>query len=176
MPGFLWNATVRTPLALHLRILDAYLGGEGSGRVSLMSVLPIAADTGVAELNAAALHRFLAEAAWYPTALLPACGVHWSAISDHAALATLTDRGLTVSLEFRFNDSGEVTGIYTPSRYRRIGNAYQPEPWEGRFARYERRAGMRIPTFGEVGWYDAHEWRAAWRGELLHADYRFESR
>lgn len=35
--------------------------------------------------------RFLAEAMWYPTTLLPSQGVHWEDIDATSARATLTD-------------------------------------------------------------------------------------
>ena len=80
------------------------------GRVSLFSAFTLSSSANIPELNSGALHRYLAEAVWYPTALLPQAGVQWSPIDEHSALATLTDNGETVSLEFRFNDAGEVTG------------------------------------------------------------------
>ena len=49
--------------------------------------------------------------------LLPSAALRWSAIDENTALATVTDNGVTVSLEFRFDDAGEVAGIYTPARW-----------------------------------------------------------
>src|SRR6056297_3240225 len=97
--GFIWNAEVEAPLNAHLRVLDSYIAGVGSGRVSLFSAFPVASDIGSAELNSGALHRYLAEAVWYPTALLPESGVAWTPIDDESAMAVLTSGGITVSLE-----------------------------------------------------------------------------
>jgi hypothetical protein len=94
------------------------------------------------ELNAAALHRYLAEAVWYPTALRPHAGLSWAAIDQRSALATLTDAGVTVTLEFRFGANDEVTGVYTPGRYRQVGRRFELTPWEGHFSNYS--ATMRI--------------------------------
>ncbi|HEX7720098.1 MAG TPA: DUF6544 family protein, partial [Woeseiaceae bacterium] len=104
--GFVWNAKVAMPLATHVRVVDSYIAGVGGGRVTLLSAIAVAAEAGVPELNSGALHRYLAEAVWYPTALLPQSGVTWSPVDDRTALATVTDRGTTVSLEFRFNNDG----------------------------------------------------------------------
>jgi hypothetical protein len=172
-PGFVWTADVAMPLGTHVRVIDSYIGGVGSGRVSFLSGLPLSSQSGAAELNSGALHRYLAEAVWYPTALLPQAGVSWSPISDDAALATLTDKETTVSLEFRFNDIGEVTGIYSPGRFGRFRDGYKRLPWEGHFSYYEVRAGMRVPTFAEVGWYDSEEWQPVWKGNLIHVAYEF---
>ncbi len=172
-PGFIWNAKVVMPLATHVRVLDSYSNGNGSGRVSLLSALAVASESDTPELNSGALHRYLAEAVWYPTALLPQSGVHWTPINDLAALATLKDRGTTVSLEFRFNETGEVTGIYSPGRFGRFDGGYKQVPWEGHFFKYEMHSGIRIPTYGDVGWYDTGAWQAVWKGNLVDVHYEF---
>ncbi len=169
--GFLWNARIVLPAAMHLRVLDGYIDGEGSGRVSLMSAFAVATDSGLPELNAGALHRYLAEAVWYPTALLPAAGVSWRAIDDHSALATLSDRGTTVSLEFRFGEDGAVTGIHTPARFGHFDGAWREAPWEGRFSDYIDHAGMRIPRQGEVGWHEGGALRIVWEGTVVNVRY-----
>ena len=69
--GFLWNARVTVAPLLHVRVRDAFNEGEDSGQVGLFSVFTIAGDAGSTEMNSGSLHRFLAEAVWYPTALLP---------------------------------------------------------------------------------------------------------
>ncbi|MGE3924668.1 MAG: DUF6544 family protein, partial [Lautropia sp.] len=112
--GFVWSAKVEMPLATHVRVEDSYIAGAGSGRVSLLSAFAVASEASTPELDSGALHRYLAEAVWYPTALLPQSGVVWSPIDDRTAMATLTDNGTSVSLEFRFSENGEVAGIYSP--------------------------------------------------------------
>jgi hypothetical protein len=173
--GFLWNAKVEMPLATHVRVLDSYIAGIGLGRVSLLSSYGIASEAGTPELNSGALHRYLAEAVWFPTTLLPQSGVEWSPLNDHSALATLNDRGMTVSLEFRFNEVGEVTGIYSAGRFGRFNGEYKKAPWQGHFRDYQVQAGMRIPLYGEVGWYDDRGLQLVWKGHIIAAQYEFES-
>ncbi len=98
-----------------------------------MSAITLAHDEDIRELNSGDLHRYLAEAVWYPTALLPDTGVKWSEVDDNTAIAILTDSGITVSLEFRFNHVGEVTGIYTPKRSGRFNGEYELHPWKEHF-------------------------------------------
>ena len=172
--GFVWQAKVGMPFAAHVRILDSYIAGIGAGRVSFLSAFAVASAAGAPELNSGALHRYFAEAVWCPTALLPQSGVVWSPMNDHAAMATLTDRGTTVSLEFRFNEVGEVTGIYSPGRFGRFDSGYKRVPWEGHFRDYQVRAGMRVPLYGEVGWYDNGALQLVWKGNIMDAQYELE--
>ena len=172
--GFLWNAKVEMPLGTHVRVLDSYSAGVGSGRASLLSAFAIASEVGVPELNSGALHRYLAEAVWFPTALLPLSGVTWSPIDDYSALATLVDGSTTVSLEFRFNDVGEVTGIYSDGRFGSFDGKYRRVPWEGHFRGYQAQGGMRIPLYGEVGWYDNGVLQLVWKGDIKNVQYEFE--
>lgn len=173
-PGFIWNAKVETPFATHVRVLDSYTTGVGSGRVSLLSAFAIASESGVPELNLGALHRYLAESVWFPTALLPGSGVIWSPINDHSAMATITDRGTTVSLEFWFNEVGEAIGIYSPGRFGIFDGGYKQVPWEGHFRDYQVRAGMRVPLYGEVGWYIDGALQIVWKGDLVDVQYELE--
>ena len=168
--GFVWNARVTMAPLLHVRVRDTLIAGRGAGHVSLLSAVPVAADAGTLEMHYGSLHRFLAEAVWYPAALLPGPQLRWSPIDAQRALATLTDHGVSVSLEFRFADSGEVTGIYTPARWGTFGGGYERHPWEGHFRNYERRHGVLVPGEGDVGWYIGDEWRAVWRGTVTAFD------
>lgn len=171
-PGFFWDARVQLPLGLHLEIRDAYNQGAGYGAVALLSALTLAADSAGTELTAGALHRYLAEAVWYPVALFPSACLTWTPISSTKAQATLTDGPVVVSLQFWFNQAGEVTGIYTPCRWGRFDGHYEQRPWEGHFARYEDREGILVPTAGEVGWYEAGELALVWRGTILSLESR----
>ena len=172
-PGFVWQAKVNVRPGFYVSVVDSYHRGVGAGRVSLLGALPVAQAESVAELNAGALHRYLAEAVWYPTALLPQAGVQWTALNDNAAIATLTDNGVTVSLEFRFNDIGEVTGIYTDGRFGQFDGGYRKTPWQGAFANYQLVEGMRVPHYGEVGWIIDGKLELVWKGELDNVRYVF---
>lgn len=165
-PGFVWKARVSMPLGSHVRVLDRYVDGRGGVRASVLSAWPVTDESATPELNAGALHRYLAEAVWAPGALLPSAGVRWTPLSDRSALATLADRGHEVALEFRFNAAGEVESVYTPARWGRFEGHYRQARWEGRFRDYRRIDGVLVPHHGEVGWYEGPTWQPVWRGRL----------
>ncbi|GAC19997.1 DUF6544 family protein [Paraglaciecola arctica] len=164
--GFVWNARVKLPFGIHILVLDSYSFGVGSGRVSLMSAFVVSSTSNEPELNSGALHRYLAESVWYPTALLPQSGVSWVSKDERSAVATLKDHSIEVSLEFRFNDADEVIAVYSPGRYGRFDGEYRKVGWEGHFSNYREQDGFLIPGRGEVGWYDAGELQLVWKGEI----------
>lgn len=171
--GFVWDARVEIAPLLHLRVRDAYVDGEASGRVALLSAIPLGSQAGRPEVNSGSLHRYLAEAVWYPTALLPGGGLRWEPIGTTKALATLTHGGVSVSLEFRFDEQGDVASIYSPGRWGAFADGYRQVPWEGHFRSYHATRGMRVPAEGEVGWYDNGEWRRVWTGHVIDTSYEF---
>ena len=125
-------------------------------------------------MDSGSLHRYLAEAVWYPTALLPSDKLRWSPVNDTTATATLTDGETTVALEFRFTESGEVARIYSPGRWGSFDGRFRQVAWEGHFSNYERRDGILVPSQGEVGWYSSDgEWQAVWKGEVTNVNYEF---
>ena len=96
-PGFDWEGRIRLLPGVNIRVHDAYIAGEGMLHAALFGWLPVVNDR--AELARGELLRFLAEAGWYPTALLPSQGVRWDGLDDRAARATLVDGNLTATLD-----------------------------------------------------------------------------
>ena len=171
-PGFVWDATVRLGSLIDLQITDSYRDGRGRGTVTLLGVLPLGGDEGNPVLNEGELLRYLAEAVWYPTALLPSEGVEWEAIDAATAEATLTYGGTAATLTFHFNDDDEVSKVHAEQRPRRVGDDYEPTPWTGRWGDYVTRNGMRIPTTGEVIWHLPTGDMKAWQGQVSDISYR----
>jgi hypothetical protein len=56
---------------LPVRVHDAYVTGEGILHASLLGLFSLVDMRGGGNLAEGELMRFFAEAAWYPTALLP---------------------------------------------------------------------------------------------------------
>jgi hypothetical protein len=183
-PGFVWNATVTVSPRVSVRVRDAFVEGEGSSRVTLFGALPLGGAAGRPELNEAALQRYLAEAVWYPRALLPGNGLSWEGVDDRIVRATLTCRETTASLTFHFaeedmrdHSGGDTRGtvverVHTERRYRAAGGGFEPTPWTGLWHEYEERAGAYVPTTGEVVWHLPEGDLHAWRGRVTDVDAR----
>ena len=172
-PGFDWDARIRMAPSLHVFVHDAYMAGEGFLHAALCGLITLADLRGTPEVAEGELMRFLAEAAWYPTALLPSQGVHWDVIDDTSARASLVDDVTTVSLVFRFDAQGLIHSAHAAARYRTVNGALVAIPWQGRFWAYEMRSGMRIPLHGEVAWLLPDGLLPYWRGRITDIIYEF---
>jgi hypothetical protein len=167
-PGFVWDATVRFAPMVPVRVVDAYVDGEGSLRAKLLSALTVSAAAPAPEINESELLRYLAESVWVPTALLPGAGVEWEAIDDETARATLDDGDATASLVFHFDD-WRVERVHAEARYRQEDD--DVAPWTGYFDAYEAFDGVRVPAEGEVEWTLPDGDQPYWRGEIETIEY-----
>lgn len=170
-PGFVWNGRVAMLPGAPVRVHDAYVAGEGFLHASLLGLIPVADVRGGAAMAEGELMRYLAEAVWYPTALLPSQGVTWEPAGDRSAVATLRDGGTSVALLFAFDDRNLIHSVQADSRGRTVGGRTVPTPWRGRFWGYEERGGMRVPLDGEVAWLPPDGERPYWRGHITDLEY-----
>jgi hypothetical protein len=79
-PGFDWEGRIAMAPGLAVQVHDAYIAGEGILHATLFGLVSLAKMSGTPEIAQGELMRFFAEAAWYPTALLPSQGVRWEAV------------------------------------------------------------------------------------------------
>lgn len=171
--GFMWDALIRMAPGLNVRVRDSFIEGIGSMFGSILGIFPVVSVKGTSDIAAGALHRYLAEAVWFPTALLPTHGVAWTPVDDSTARATLNVAATTVSLDFHFGDDGLVHSVFTSARAREVGGRAILTPWQGRFSNYAEREGMRIPLTGEVEWQLPEGPQLYWRGRIIEIAYEF---
>jgi hypothetical protein len=136
LPGLVWDARINMAPLATVRVRDSYIQGVGSMQARVASLIPVVDQAGSPELAAGALHRYLAEAVSLPTAFLPGSDVAWEPIDDHSARATLTDCGLSVSLDFHFRERGEIVRCYTSARNRDVRGVAVPTPWACYYSRH----------------------------------------
>lgn len=170
-PGFVWNARIRVGPGVAVRVRDAFVDDRGYMVASLMGLVPLAHVEGTPEIAAGALHRYLAEAAWFPTALLPSAGVVWTPLDEASARASLTVGATSVWLDFHFGPDGLIHRVFTPERARDVGGRAVSTPWQGRWSDYAEREGMRVPLRGEVEWLLPDGPQVYWRGQIVEIEY-----
>ncbi len=173
-PGFDWEGQIRMVPGLTVTVHDAYVAGEGILHAELFGLITVAAMRGSPEAATGELLRYLAEAAWYPTALLPGQGVEWSALDDTAARAAVTDGTSRVAIDFHFNPDGTIGSFRAAGRIRKVVDGVaQYAPWQGRFSDYQVRDGMQIPLVGEVAWELPGGLAPYYRGTTVEVEYEF---
>lgn len=173
-PGFVWDARIQMAPFAPVYIRDAYVGGHTEMRGRVLGLFPVVDESGTAALAAGQLHRYLAETIWFPTALLPGHNdVSWQAIDARSAMATLTDRGVAVSLRFTFTPEGNVSEVFAAERMRAVDGRYEPTPWAVRCDTYQVREGVRIPTWCEAEWRLPAGPLPYWRGHVTSVSYGF---
>jgi hypothetical protein len=172
-PGFDWNARISMLPGLTVRVHDAYIAGEGILHAAIAGAFTVAHLRGTREVAEGELMRFIAEAAWYPTALLPSQGTQWEAVDAQSARATVADGPLRLTMTVRFDENGLIRSVGAAARGRTVGDRVIPTPWEGRFWTYERRGGMLVPLDGEVAWLLPDGAQPYWRGRITELTYEF---
>lgn len=176
-PGFVWNGRIDVLPGLNVRVHDAYVAGEGILHPAILGLFPLMDLRGTQAVAEGELMRFFAEAAWYPTALLPSQGVQWAGVDENAATATMSDGPISVTLTFTFDaGSGLMDAVRAEARGRTVGGQVVMRPWEGRWSDHQLVEGMRVPMSGEVAWLlpEVEGGRKPyWRGTIQALRYGF---
>ena len=172
-PGFLWDAQVSMFPGVAVRVVDSYIAGEGLLHAAILGLFTVAEVSGGGEIARGEFMRFFAEAAWYPTALLPSQGVRWEAVDDRCANATVVDGPLTLALLFRFNDAGLIDSFRAEARGAGVGKEMVMIPWEGSWSNSQTRDGMTVPFTGEVAWVRPQGRKPYFLGTVTSLTYEF---
>ena len=172
-PGFVWDARMALAPGLPVRVVDGYIAGEGLLHAALFGLFTVAEVRGAGEIARGELMRYLAEAAWYPTALLPGQGVRWAEVDAASADATVADGATALTLRFHFDAAGLIVSARAEARGATVGGKTVMLPWEGRWSDYAWRAGMRVPMSGEAAWLPPEGRRPYFQGRVTSLAFEF---
>lgn len=172
-PGFLWDAKMSMLPGVVVCVVDSYIAGEGLLHAAVLGLFTMADVRGGGEIGRGEFMRFFAEAAWYPTVLLPSQGVRWEAVDERSAKATIVDGSLTLTLLFRFNDAGLIDSFRAEARGAMVGKEMVMVPWEGNWSDYRAHNGMTVPFAGEVAWMRPEGRKPYFRGTVTSLAYEF---
>ncbi|GAB4479956.1 MAG: hypothetical protein OHK0044_27710 [Burkholderiaceae bacterium] len=171
-PGFVWDARMPMAPGLTMRVRDALVEGGGSMQGALLALLTVVDKRGGDALAEAAARRYLAEAPWFPTALLPSQGVRWTGLDEWRARATLETPGATVAVEFHFDADGRLERAYAPDHL--YDNGKDPpsrHPWQGRYLSFTRFDGIEVPDEAVVEWLFPDAAFAYWKGRPVRIEF-----
>jgi hypothetical protein len=172
-PGFLWYAQVDMFPGVPARVLDSYVAGQGQLIAKLLGLFTVADAHGGGELARGEFMRYFAEAAWYPTALLPSQGVRWQAVDEVSANASIVDGPITLTLLFRFNEAGLIASVRADSRGAGVGKEMVMLPWVCSLSDYRPQHGMLLPMAGEAAWLRPEGRKTYFRGTVTSLAYEF---
>ena len=172
-PGFLWDARISMLPGLTVRVVDSYIAGLGLLRAAIEGLFTVADIRGGGDIARDEFMRWLAEVAWYPTALLPSQGARWEAVDDRSANATIEDGHLALTLLFRFNEAGLIGSFRAEARGGMVGKKMVMAPWEGIWSDYQAHDGVQVPFTGEVAWMRPEGRRPYFVGTVTSLTFEF---
>lgn len=171
--GFVWDAKIALFPGVPVRVVDAFIAGEGLLRPTILGLYGLGTLQGAGEIARGELLRHFAESVWFPTALLPSQGVVWQAVDDTSAMATMTDGPISVTMLFRFDADGLVTSVHVEGRAMTVGTATVQMPWECRMSNYQTHDGMRVPLTGEALYITPQGEKPYFKGMIETVVYEF---
>jgi hypothetical protein len=150
---------------------DAYVGGVGTLHPSVWGLFALTHQSGTGDIARGELMRYMMEAAWYPTALLPSQGTTWQAVDATSADATMVDADIRMTMRFTFGADGLIESVRADARGALIDGKVVMLPWGGSMSNYQERAGMRVPFTAQAAWLPPGESKPYWRGTIASAVY-----
>ena len=131
---------------------DYYMDGKGGMKGVLAKLFTLFDQTGP-EMDKACLITYLAEAFFLPEAFLKDF-ITFKQIDEHTVEATITNKGVTASGVFHFNDSYEMTSFTTNDRGQIAPDGtIEYTPWEAQCENYKEYSdGIRRPTVFRAVW------------------------
>jgi len=172
-PGFVWNARMALLPGIAIHVHDAYVAGVGILNPALFGLFSLGQQQGRGDIARAELMRYMMEATWYPTALLPSQGTSWVAVDDVSADATMVDDDIHMTMRYTFDAAGLVTTVTAAARGALVDGKVRMLPWEGRMSNYQERSGMRVPLTGEAAWLTPDGRKPYWRGTIASVTYEW---
>lgn len=165
--GFLWEARQDLGPLTRLRILDAYVEGEGHLEARLFGSIPVA-RAGGAGIALGEAYRYLAELPWAPDAMIGNPDLVWRQTGpDRVEVRLQTPQG-TAEAVFDFDSDGDIVAVSATGRpVRGPDGRMTLRDWHGTFSDYAQLGPRRLPSRAEVGYEADDVW---FRAEI--ADYR----
>ena len=131
---------------------DYYMNGKGGMKGVLAKFVTLFDQTGPA-MNKACLITYLAEAFFLPEALLKEF-ITLKQVDEHSVEATITNKGVTATGIFHFNDAYEMTSFTTNDRGQIAPDgSIEYTPWEAQCENYKTYSdGIKRPTVFRAVW------------------------
>jgi hypothetical protein len=150
-PGMVWKARFGTSLLPFKTASLEFIHGKGHGLVRLLGTITLLEPHGY-EADITLLSRYLMEAVWFPTVLLPNRHIEWSPVSELSAKAEIHFEGLRASAIFTFTPDGQIENIVTHDKFRDFKGSFEKEQFTLHCKNFKQFQNITIPTEVEFVW------------------------
>ena len=132
--------------------LDRLVGGQGSMKGVIAKGFTLFNQRG-SEMDQASLVTVLSESLIVPAVALQEY-IHWEAVDDLHAKATITYKDSTASGVFTFDADGKLLSFTTDDRFvTEDDGSFTPLPWTALMGEYRERNGLLQPTSLQAVWH-----------------------
>ena len=151
-PNFLWYSELETSKYFWINAIDSYIDGKGNMLIKFNSSITLADSWGI-ELDKSGLFRYISEAVYFPTKLLPSENLMWNVLDSNIAEIKFKHRDLSVVAKIFFNSDHTIEKIETFDKYRALDNGFQKSRYTVYFSKYAFLSdSFLVPTYMEVEW------------------------
>ncbi len=151
-PALLWDGKIGNSKFFWVEIIDSYLRYKGRSLVKINSSITIGDSKGI-EIDKSNLFKFLSEAVFFPTSLLPSSNLYWDILDSNSAEVKFTDEQTSVVAKFFFNENGTINKIETLDKFLSKNNNFKESLYTVYFHKYKWvKDTFLIPTYFEVEW------------------------
>jgi len=148
-PAFIWKVNMEMMPMVPVVGRDQFIDGKGQMLIKIFSLFN-SVNQSDAKINQGALQRYLAEICWFPSAAL--CPhIRWEAVDGTSAKATMSYKGVSGSVIFYFDKTGNIVRCIA-DRYKGGGSEATLEKWVVDAKKYATMNGIKIPVKLEVTW------------------------
>ena len=150
-PGFLWQVNLKMMPLIKTKGRDYFYKGNASMLIKLAYLLSVVDQKSNSKINESALHRFLLELPWYPTAALNEY-IKWEKIDSNSARAKINYQGIKAEADFIFDQAGNLLRTEA-MRYKESSTDAERKKCRGELKEYKIVDGISIPSKIDVSWY-----------------------
>lgn len=151
-PNFVWFSEYETSSFFWINAIDSYISGKGNMLIKLNSSITIADSWGI-ELDKSGLFRYISEAVFFPTKLIPSENLIWNVLDSNIAEIKFNNGDLSVVAKLFFRSDKTIERIETYDKYRALDDGFRKSLYSVYFSDYKLISNsFLVPTYMETEW------------------------
>ena len=152
IPNFIWVSEMETSQFFWINAIDSYVNGKGNMLIKLNSSITVADSWGV-ELDKSGLFRYISEAVFFPSKLLPSKNLLWNILDSNKAEIKFINHDNSIVAKLYFNSEFKISKIETYDKYRALEAGFEKSLHTVYFSNYKIVNDLfEVPTSMEVEW------------------------